>query len=148
MVDEPLAFREEVGDFGTLLYAGKDWLDRDLGRRSMVLTAEKVLPAVNAAIASGKKAAEQPDLLTGMRRQATPGPAFAAESMQDSQAHRLAAKRQRRASIQARSKSRIDWEGRACPKESPAVRCAACVGPQWRRAEWLSRLGPGRSGRG
>jgi len=41
-----LAFREEVGDFGTLLYAGKDWLDRDLGRRSMVLTAEKVLPAL------------------------------------------------------------------------------------------------------
>jgi alkanesulfonate monooxygenase SsuD/methylene tetrahydromethanopterin reductase-like flavin-dependent oxidoreductase (luciferase family) len=45
-----LAFREEVGDFGTLLYAGKDWLDRDLGRRSMVLTAEQVLPALNAAI--------------------------------------------------------------------------------------------------
>ena len=53
-----MAFREEVGDFGTLLYAGKDWLDRDLGRRSMVLVAEKVLPAVNAAIAGGKKAAE------------------------------------------------------------------------------------------
>src|SRR5262249_43390297 len=45
-----LAFREEVGDFGTLLYAGKDWLDRDLGRRSMVLAAEQVLPALNAAI--------------------------------------------------------------------------------------------------
>ena len=50
MTDKLLAFREEVGDFGTLLYAGKDWLDRDLGRRSMVLMAEKVLPAVNAAI--------------------------------------------------------------------------------------------------
>ena len=58
VADELLAFREEVGDFGTLLYAGKDWLDRDLGRRSMVLAAEKVLPAVNAAIARGKKAAE------------------------------------------------------------------------------------------
>ena len=58
VADELLAFREQVGDFGTLLYAGKDWLDRDLGRRSMVLAAEKVLPAVNAAIASGKKAAE------------------------------------------------------------------------------------------
>ena len=57
VADELLAFREEVGDFGTLLYAGKDWLDRDLGRRSMVLAAEKVLPAVNAAIARGKKAA-------------------------------------------------------------------------------------------
>ncbi len=50
MTEKLLAFREEVGDFGTLLYAGKDWLDRDLGRRSMVLLAEKVLPAVNKAI--------------------------------------------------------------------------------------------------
>ncbi len=58
VADELLAFREEVGDFGTLLYAGKDWLDRDLGRRSMVLLAEKVLPALNAAIGKGKKAAE------------------------------------------------------------------------------------------
>ena len=58
VADELLAFREEVGDFGTLLYAGKDWLDRDLGRRSMILLAEKVLPALNAAIGGGKKAAE------------------------------------------------------------------------------------------
>ena len=50
VVDELLAFREHVGDFGTLLYAGKDWLDPGLGRRSMVLMAEKVLPALNAAI--------------------------------------------------------------------------------------------------
>jgi alkanesulfonate monooxygenase SsuD/methylene tetrahydromethanopterin reductase-like flavin-dependent oxidoreductase (luciferase family) len=49
VADELLAFRERVGDFGTLLYAGKDWTDRDLARRSMVLMAEKVLPAVNAA---------------------------------------------------------------------------------------------------
>ena len=39
-----------MGDFGTLLYAGKDWRDRDLARRSMVLMAEQVLPKVNAAI--------------------------------------------------------------------------------------------------
>ena len=50
VTDDLLTFREQVGDFGTLLYAGKDWLDRDLGRRSMTLMAEKVLPAVNAAI--------------------------------------------------------------------------------------------------
>ena len=50
VVDEILAFREQVGDFGTLLYAGKDWLDREHGRRSMILMAEKVLPAINAAI--------------------------------------------------------------------------------------------------
>jgi alkanesulfonate monooxygenase SsuD/methylene tetrahydromethanopterin reductase-like flavin-dependent oxidoreductase (luciferase family) len=50
VADDLLSFREEVGEFGTLLYAGKDWLDRDLGRRSMVLMAEQVLPALNAAI--------------------------------------------------------------------------------------------------
>jgi alkanesulfonate monooxygenase SsuD/methylene tetrahydromethanopterin reductase-like flavin-dependent oxidoreductase (luciferase family) len=50
VVEQLLAFREEIGDFGTLLYAGKDWTDRDLGRRSMVLMAEKVLPKLNAAI--------------------------------------------------------------------------------------------------
>ena len=54
VADELLAFREKIGDFGTLLYAGKDWLDRDLGRRSMVLLAEKVLPKVNTAIAASR----------------------------------------------------------------------------------------------
>ena len=56
VADEILKYRETVGDFGTLLYAGKDWTDRELGRRSMVLLAEKVLPKVNAAI---KKAARK-----------------------------------------------------------------------------------------
>jgi alkanesulfonate monooxygenase SsuD/methylene tetrahydromethanopterin reductase-like flavin-dependent oxidoreductase (luciferase family) len=50
VTEEILAFREETGAFGTLLYAGHDWRDRDLARRSMILAAEKVLPAVNAAI--------------------------------------------------------------------------------------------------
>ena len=50
VADELLKYRDTVGDFGTLLYAGKDWKDRDLGRRSMVLLAEKVMPKVNAAI--------------------------------------------------------------------------------------------------
>ena len=50
VADELLKYRDTVGDFGTLLYAGKDWKDRELGRRSMVLLAEKVLPKVNAAI--------------------------------------------------------------------------------------------------
>jgi len=47
VADDLLKFRAEVGDFGTLLYAGKDWLDRDLGRRSMVLMAEQVMPRIN-----------------------------------------------------------------------------------------------------
>ncbi len=51
VADEILAVREEVGDFGTLLYAGKDWRDVELGKRSMVLLAEKSLPLINAAIA-------------------------------------------------------------------------------------------------
>jgi alkanesulfonate monooxygenase SsuD/methylene tetrahydromethanopterin reductase-like flavin-dependent oxidoreductase (luciferase family) len=50
VAEDLLAFREDVGDFGKLLLAGKDWRDRELGRRSMVLLAEQVLPKVNAAI--------------------------------------------------------------------------------------------------
>jgi alkanesulfonate monooxygenase SsuD/methylene tetrahydromethanopterin reductase-like flavin-dependent oxidoreductase (luciferase family) len=49
VADQILAFQEEVGEFGTLLYAGKDWKDRELGRQSMILMAEKVLPRINAA---------------------------------------------------------------------------------------------------
>ena len=49
VTDELLAFREETGDFGTLLLAGKDWADPDLSRKSMRLMAEKVKPAVNEA---------------------------------------------------------------------------------------------------
>jgi alkanesulfonate monooxygenase SsuD/methylene tetrahydromethanopterin reductase-like flavin-dependent oxidoreductase (luciferase family) len=50
VVDDLLAFRETVGDFGTLLYAGHDWVDRTLAIRSMELMAERVMPAVNKAI--------------------------------------------------------------------------------------------------
>ena len=52
VADQILAFREEVGDFGQLVYAGHDWTDYDLGRRSMILTAEEVMPRVNSAIAA------------------------------------------------------------------------------------------------
>ena len=45
-----LTFREQIGDFGTLLYCGIDWADARLGKRSMELMAEKVMPALNAAI--------------------------------------------------------------------------------------------------
>ena len=58
VADDLLAFRETTGDFGTLLYAGKDWADPALGRRSMVLLAEKVLPKVNQAIGAVSEAAE------------------------------------------------------------------------------------------
>lgn len=57
VTDQILEFRDVTGDFGTLLYAGKDWEDRGLGIRSMELMAEQVMPAVNAATA-GREAAE------------------------------------------------------------------------------------------
>ena len=57
VVDGILALHEKVGDFGTLLYCGKDWTDPALSRRSMELMAEKVMPAVNAAI--GKRVAAE-----------------------------------------------------------------------------------------
>jgi alkanesulfonate monooxygenase SsuD/methylene tetrahydromethanopterin reductase-like flavin-dependent oxidoreductase (luciferase family) len=56
VADEILKFRDRVGDFGTLLYAGKDWRDETLARRSMTLLAEKVMPKVNAAIRPVAKA--------------------------------------------------------------------------------------------
>lgn len=58
VADQLLAFEDEVGTFGTLLYAGHDWADRDLGRRSMVLAAEQVLPHINAASGRRRQAAE------------------------------------------------------------------------------------------
>jgi alkanesulfonate monooxygenase SsuD/methylene tetrahydromethanopterin reductase-like flavin-dependent oxidoreductase (luciferase family) len=58
VAEKILAYREQIGDFGTLLYAGKDWLDRDLGRRSMILLAEKVLPQINAGISKSMKIAQ------------------------------------------------------------------------------------------
>ncbi len=58
VADQLLAFQDEVGKFGTLLYAGKDWKDRELGRQSMIMMAEKVMPRVNAGILKQSKAAE------------------------------------------------------------------------------------------
>ena len=51
VVDQILALREQVGDFGELVYAGMDWVDPRLAKRSMQLMAEEVMPRVNAAIA-------------------------------------------------------------------------------------------------
>ena len=47
-----------VDDFGQLVYAGHDWADRDLGRNSMILMAEKVLPGINDAIQQPAAVAE------------------------------------------------------------------------------------------
>jgi alkanesulfonate monooxygenase SsuD/methylene tetrahydromethanopterin reductase-like flavin-dependent oxidoreductase (luciferase family) len=57
VVDAILALREETGDFGELVYAGMDWVDPALAKRSMTLLAEQVMPRVNEAI--GKQAAAE-----------------------------------------------------------------------------------------
>jgi alkanesulfonate monooxygenase SsuD/methylene tetrahydromethanopterin reductase-like flavin-dependent oxidoreductase (luciferase family) len=58
VADQLLAFQDEVGQFGTLLYAGKDWKDRELGRQSMILMAEKVMPHINAGTSKQPKSAQ------------------------------------------------------------------------------------------
>ncbi len=57
VVDAILALHEETGDFGELVYAGMDWVDPALAKRSMTLMAEQVMPRVNAVL-SKKAAAE------------------------------------------------------------------------------------------
>lgn len=54
VVDDILRLREEIGDFGELVYAGMDWVDPALSKRSMALMATEVMPRVNAAIADEK----------------------------------------------------------------------------------------------
>jgi alkanesulfonate monooxygenase SsuD/methylene tetrahydromethanopterin reductase-like flavin-dependent oxidoreductase (luciferase family) len=53
VADQILAFVEEVGPFGELVYAGLDWADPDLARRSMELFADKVMPKVIAQLPAG-----------------------------------------------------------------------------------------------
>lgn len=52
VAEQIVGFRAETGDFGELVYAGLDWVDPKLARRSMELMTQKVMPAVNAAIMS------------------------------------------------------------------------------------------------
>lgn len=49
VTEQLLGFREEVGPFGELVYAGLDWIDPTLARRSMELMATKVIPSMEAA---------------------------------------------------------------------------------------------------
>ncbi|MSQ87986.1 MAG: LLM class flavin-dependent oxidoreductase [Betaproteobacteria bacterium] len=57
VVDQILALREEIGDFGELVYAGMDFVDRKLAERSMELMATQVMPKVNAALRTDAAAA-------------------------------------------------------------------------------------------
>ena len=58
VVDDIAAFRETVGDFGTLLYAGHDWADRKLAVRSMELMAERIAPAFQESTDHHKETTE------------------------------------------------------------------------------------------
>jgi alkanesulfonate monooxygenase SsuD/methylene tetrahydromethanopterin reductase-like flavin-dependent oxidoreductase (luciferase family) len=55
VVDQILALREQTGDFGEIVYAGMDWVDPALTKRSMQLMAEQVMPRINDAIASSSR---------------------------------------------------------------------------------------------
>lgn len=48
VAEQILQFQDETGGFGELVYAGLDWVDPELARRSMELMAEKVMPLINA----------------------------------------------------------------------------------------------------
>lgn len=57
VAEKILALREEAGDFGEIVYAGMDWVDPALAKRSMELMTEKVMPQVNAAIGQSQRQA-------------------------------------------------------------------------------------------
>jgi len=46
VADQIMKLREEAGPFGEIVYAGMDWVDPELAKRSMVLMAEKVMPKI------------------------------------------------------------------------------------------------------
>jgi alkanesulfonate monooxygenase SsuD/methylene tetrahydromethanopterin reductase-like flavin-dependent oxidoreductase (luciferase family) len=59
VVDDILSLREQVGEFGEIVYANMDWVDPALAKRSMELMANEVMPRVNQAIgaSTAKRAA-------------------------------------------------------------------------------------------
>jgi len=52
VVDEILRLREQAGPFEEIVYAGMDWVDAKLAKRSMELMANDVMPRINAALKS------------------------------------------------------------------------------------------------
>ena len=62
MLDKLVAFRDEVGPFGTLLMTGVDWSGRTKrGRRqSMQLMAEEVMPKIPPARARAGRGVTRP----------------------------------------------------------------------------------------
>ena len=62
VIDQILALREEAGEFGEIVYAGMDWVDRQLARRSMELMATQVMPRVNRAIEQSRSRNDRLDV--------------------------------------------------------------------------------------
>jgi alkanesulfonate monooxygenase SsuD/methylene tetrahydromethanopterin reductase-like flavin-dependent oxidoreductase (luciferase family) len=58
VVDRILALREQAGPFGEIVYAGMDWVDPRLARRSMELMATEVVPRINRTLASSGRTAD------------------------------------------------------------------------------------------
>jgi alkanesulfonate monooxygenase SsuD/methylene tetrahydromethanopterin reductase-like flavin-dependent oxidoreductase (luciferase family) len=50
VTDQLLALREQAGGFGEIVYAGMDWVDPRLARRSMELMATEVMPRLDRAL--------------------------------------------------------------------------------------------------
>src|SRR3981189_2708568 len=50
VVDDILALREQAGDFGEIVYAGMDWVDPALARRSMELMAAAAMTRGNSRV--------------------------------------------------------------------------------------------------
>jgi alkanesulfonate monooxygenase SsuD/methylene tetrahydromethanopterin reductase-like flavin-dependent oxidoreductase (luciferase family)/acetyl esterase/lipase len=50
VAEQIVQLHRDLGGFGELVYAGMDWSDEQLARRSMELMATEVLPAVNAEL--------------------------------------------------------------------------------------------------
>jgi alkanesulfonate monooxygenase SsuD/methylene tetrahydromethanopterin reductase-like flavin-dependent oxidoreductase (luciferase family) len=50
VVDQLLELREQAGAFGEIVYAGMDWVEPRLARRSMELMATEVMPRINRAL--------------------------------------------------------------------------------------------------
>ena len=46
VADQIMKLREQAGPFGEIVYAGMDWVDPELAKRSIVLMAEKVMPRI------------------------------------------------------------------------------------------------------
>jgi alkanesulfonate monooxygenase SsuD/methylene tetrahydromethanopterin reductase-like flavin-dependent oxidoreductase (luciferase family) len=59
VVDQILALRAAAGEFGEIVYAGMDWVDPRLARRSMELMATEVMPRVNRAIGNNRRNVHQ-----------------------------------------------------------------------------------------